>query len=188
MSTPTSGERDWWNSLPADVRREVRAFVNRPEVEIEPRSLAPHALPPEMQVNIENPRPFAVAVNEMVEQIEHAKEEVEGAIRAWHTLNHEILQQVQSGQHCFEEIAEDIWRNLAEPAERMAHLLRRSEVLSGLLDEMNLATGPDSLESLEKSLERVQSEGSESQVGILWESIGLRKSYSPPSRPPDSSL
>ena len=179
MSTPTEGDKNWWKSLPPEVKKQVREFVNEPEVEIEPRTIAPEALPPEMRTPPETPTPFAAAVNEMTERIERAKEEVEGAIQAWHALDHEILGYVKSKGHGFEDVSEGIWHALTEPVERHNILRRRLNVLSGLLDEMNLATGPDSLETLEASLGRAQVTGTEDAAGIVWEAIGLRKSYIP---------
>ena len=182
MSTPSEGDKNWWRSLPPEVKKQVREFVNEPEVEIEPQTIAPEALPPEMRIPPETPTSFAVAVNQMTKRIERAKEEVEGAIQAWHALDHEIISYVESKGHRFEEASGSIWHALTEPVERLNLLHRRLEVLSGLLDEMNLATGPDSLETLEANLKRARDSGSEEAAGIVWEAIGLRKSYSSFSR------
>ena len=66
---------------------------------------------------------------------------------------------------------------LTEPLERLNILQRSRKVLSGLLDEMNLTTGPDSMETLEANLERAREVGDEVAAVVAWETMGLRKSY-----------
>jgi hypothetical protein len=170
MDSPVGDERKWWDSLPSEVKKKVRDFVNQSEVDLDLSTIEAH---------IAEAGDFLDPIREKLAQLNETlatvRTSLEAAMFSYYQLDGEVRDFISEDGHKMEDLQEVLWRRLGDPRGRVSLIARRLKTLDSLLEEMDLALDPDTSPFLEEQLEIARRAGDLAKVGLLGKTIRMKR-------------